>query len=289
MRYLSPLRYPGGKARLAPFLERIIESQTPRPTHYAEPFAGGAGAALQLLHKGVVSKVHLNDLNPGIAAMWRAILQERCAFVQLIETTPLDVNEWRRQRDIYRNPIGRDDVELGFATFYLNRTNRSGILHAGPIGGLEQVGKWKLDARFNRANLVKRVETVATMKERIIITELDGLDFLDGLRDLGEDMFVYADPPYIVQGDGLYLHAFDEIAHIGLANKLQSISSPWLLTYDDDPRITEVLYRDGRCATFQIAHTAHKQHIGSEAMIFSENLTLPDLEVTSGRQALWAN
>ncbi|GAA1180118.1 D12 class N6 adenine-specific DNA methyltransferase [Corynebacterium glaucum] len=289
MRYLSPLRYPGGKARLAPFLERIIESQLPIPTHYAEPFAGGAGAALQLLHRGVVSKIHLNDLNPGIAAMWRAILDECCAFVQLIKTTPLDVNEWERQRDIYRNPIGRDDVELGFATFYLNRTNRSGILHAGPIGGHAQHGKWKLDARFNRATLVKRVETVATMREHIIVTELDGLDFLDGLRDFGEDLFVYADPPYMVQGDGLYLHAFDEMAHIGLANKLQSISSPWLLTYDDDPRITEVLYRDGRCATFQIAHTAHKQHIGSEAIIFSEDLTLPDLEVTSGRQALWAN
>ena len=288
MRYLSPLRYPGGKARLAPFLQRIIESQNPSPLHYAEPFAGGAGAALHLLHGGVVGTVHLNDLNPGIAAMWRAILRESRAFIRMIETTPLDLAEWKKQREIYRTPIGRDDIELGFATFFLNRTNRSGILHAGPIGGHDQRGKWKLDARFNRANLVKRVEVITAMREHIIVSELDGLVFLNSLQDLGNDLFVYADPPYIVQGDGLYLHAFDEMAHIELANKLRSIQSPWLLTYDDDPKITEVLYRDGRCATFEIAHTAHKQHIGSEAMIFSTGLELPDLEVTSGRQAQWA-
>ncbi|MCT1563109.1 DNA adenine methylase [Corynebacterium glucuronolyticum] len=288
MRYLSPLRYPGGKARLAPFLERVIQAQDCVPSHYAEPFAGGAGAALKLLYDGVVEQIHLNDLNPGLAGMWRAMLEETDAFLQLIATTPVTLEEWKRQREVYLTPIGRDDLELGFATFYLNRTNRSGILTAGPIGGLEQRGEWKIDARFNRAGLINRVKVVADMKKGISVTELDGLDFLGTLNHLGDAVFVYADPPYIVQGEGLYLHAFDEIAHLQLAEKLADIESPWILTYDDDPRITEMLYKGGRCATFPIAHTAHKQHVGSEAVIFSKNLKLPDMEITAGRIAQWS-
>ncbi|MGS2664773.1 DNA adenine methylase [Corynebacterium glucuronolyticum] len=288
MRYLSPLRYPGGKARLAPFLKRVIQAQDCVPSHYAEPFAGGAGAALKLLYDGVVEHIHLNDLNPGLAGMWRAMLEETDAFLKLIATAPINLEEWKRQREVYLTPIGRDDLELGFATFYLNRTNRSGILTAGPIGGLEQRGEWKIDARFNRTGLINRVKVVAEMKKGISVTDLDGLDFLDTLNYLGDALFVYADPPYIVQGEGLYLHAFDEIAHLKLAEKLAEIESPWILTYDDDPRITEMLYKGGRCATFPIAHTAHKQHVGSEAVIFSKNLELPDMEITAGRIAQWS-
>ena len=287
MRYLSPLRYPGGKARLAPYLARLISAQYPKPRQYAEPFAGGAGAALHLLHDAVVDKVHLNDLNPGIAAFWRASLDSPNQFAREIGAVPLTIGEWRRQAEIYANPSGRDDFELGFATFYLNRTNRSGILDAGPIGGFEQLGRWKIDARFNRDALAKRIQTIADMRHRIYVTESDALDFLNSIQDAAEDVFVYADPPYLVQGEGLYLHAFDAEAHLELAQVLASADFPWILTYDDDPRITNLLYSGGRCATFDIAHTAHRQHVGTEAVIYSERLVVPDMEITAGRVARW--
>ena len=287
MRYLSPLRYPGGKARLGPYLSRLIEAQDPRPTQYAEPFAGGAGAALYLLRKGLVQQIHLNDLNPGIAAFWRASLDHPNKFCQLIRSIPLTVEEWHRQAETYRTPQDRDDLELGFATFYLNRTNRSGILDARPIGGFEQLGRWKIDARFNREALCARIQANADVRQGILVSELDALTFLDVVSSHGSDLFVYADPPYLVQGEGLYLHAFDANSHLALAQVLSSASFPWLLTYDDDPRITEVLYENGRCATFDIAHTAHRQHVGTEAAIFSADLIVPDMELTSGRHARW--
>lgn len=287
MRYLSPLRYPGGKARLAPYLARLISAQDPRPGQYAEPFAGGAGAALHLLHDGLVDKIHLNDLNPGIAAFWRASLDYPNQFCQKIFTIPLTIEEWRRQAYIYAHPAGRDDLELGFATFYLNRTNRSGILDAGPIGGFEQLGRWTIDARFNREALAIRIQTIADMRHRIYVTEYDALDFLASIQDVSADVFVYADPPYLVQGEGLYLHAFDAEAHLELARVLASADFPWILTYDDDPRITSLLYNGGRCATFDIAHTAHRQHVGTEAVIYSEQLIVPDMEITAGRIARW--
>lgn len=287
MRYLSPLRYPGGKARLAPYLQRLINAQTPRPAHYAEPFAGGAGAALKLLADDVVDEIHLNDLNPGIAAFWRSITTAPEDFCELIDATSVDLEEWHRQREIYYAGETGNDLSLGFATFYLNRTNRSGILHAGPIGGLEQKGKWKIDARYNKAGLIQRVKAVARLSSRIHVTQLEGLKFLEKVSTLDSNVFIYADPPYIVQGDGLYLHAFDESAHVDLADKLAGTRSPWMLTYDDDPRITDILYNNVRSARFPIAHTAHKQHIGTEAVIYSDTINVPDLELTTGRAAEW--
>jgi DNA adenine methylase len=268
-------------------LARLITAQDPKPRQYAEPFAGGAGAALRLLHDGVVDKIHLNDLNPGIAAFWRASLDYPNRFTQEISSVPLTIEEWRHQVEIYENPAGRDDFELGFATFYLNRTNRSGILDAGPIGGFEQLGHWKIDARFNRDALAMRIQTIADMRDRIYVTEYDALEFLNSIKDTAEDVFVYADPPYLVQGEGLYLHAFDSESHLKLARLLASANFPWLLTYDDDPRITNLLYSGGRCATFDIAHTAQRQHIGTESVIFSEQLVVPDMEITTGRLARW--
>ena len=287
MRYISPLRYPGGKARLAPYLKRLITSQNPRPRQYAEPFAGGAGAALSLLLDGVVDFIHLNDLNPGIAAFWRSSLDLPDAFCAQIQSIPLNLDEWYRQREIYVNPACRSDLELGFATFYLNRTNRSGILGARPIGGLEQSGPWKLDARFNRTTLSERVQAIANLRNRIFVTEQEGLQFLEELEVLSDDVFVYADPPYLVQGEGLYLHAFDAGDHLALAQLLGAARHPWILTYDDDPRITARLYAGGRCATFDIAHTAHKQHVGREAVIFSRGMEIPDMAITAGRTARW--
>lgn len=211
MRYVSPLRYPGGKARLAPYLTRLIRAQSPQPRQYAEPFAGGAGAALHLLRNRIVERIHLNDLNPGIAAFWRASLDRPNEFCRLIRTVPLTIDEWHHQAGIYTNPAGRDDLELGFATFYLNRTNRSGILDAGPIGGFEQLGRWKIGARFNREGLCTRIQAMADLRHLIYITEYDALDFLSGVQDVASDVFVYADPPYLIQGEGLYLHAFEAL------------------------------------------------------------------------------
>ncbi|SHJ13258.1 DNA adenine methylase [Actinomyces denticolens] len=291
MRYLSPLRYPGGKARLAPLLARIAACQDPVPTHYAEPYAGGAGAALRLLADQVVTDIHLNDLNPGIAAFWRTITTkdgaaELCA---LMDATPVTVQQWHHQHRVYMNDEGGgDDLTLGFATFFLNRTNRSGILDARPIGGLNQTGRWKIDARFNKTALRQRIEAVAAHEGRIHITQADGTAFLDSLAPLGPRVLVYADPPYVEKAHDLYLHAFDNDAHQRLATALTSAPWPWVLTYDDLETIWDGLYAQQRCARFDIPHTAGIQHVGSETIVYGPTLTLPgDTRVTRTSTARW--
>jgi DNA adenine methylase len=273
-RYLSPLRYPGGKGRLAGFVGRLIEAQPARAATYVEPFAGGAGVGLRLLFDEYVDDVVLNDLNPGIAAFWRAVFDDTDSFLELVAEANLTVEEWYHQRDRYRS--GGSDLELGFATFYLNRTNRSGILDARPIGGLEQTGKWLIDARFDKEKLARRVRVLARYASRVTICEEDGVGLVEGY--LGDaSSFIYADPPYLVEGDDLYLDAVSWEDHQRLAALLKSANVGWFLTYDADSRITNDLYFGLRCAVFQTSHTAATQHVGQEYAVFADSLQVPSL------------
>lgn len=286
-RSLSPLRYPGGKSRLADYLARLIRVQTPRPREYAEPFAGGAGAALRLLANEEVRFAHINDLDPGVAAFWRAMFVSTEDFAQRILANEISVDEWHRMRDIYANPEQYDDLDLGFATFFLNRCNRSGILRARPIGGLDQSGTWKIDARFNRADLADKVRYVGEYRNRVALTEMDARDFLRAMTEHDSDVLVYVDPPYLVQGERLYLDALSYQDHQELASDLKLSALPWFMTYDADDRIPHDLYQGLRCASFDISHTAATQHIGSEYAVFSNGLVVPDMEMIRGTTARW--
>lgn len=282
-RYLSPLRYPGGKGRLARFVGELMAQQPDRPTRYAEPFAGGAGVGLRLLFDEYVDEIILNDLNPGIAAFWRCLFHEPKALLERLAACEPTIEEWHRQHATYKAATS-DDAELGFATFFLNRTNRSGILNARPIGGLGQTGRWTISARFDKNVLAARIRRLAIYASRVTICEEDGVLFLQ--RYLGhKDLFAYADPPYLVQGDDLYLDTFTWTSHQRLAELLTSHDDGWLLTYDADPRIVDELYVGMRCATFSTSHTAAVQHVGTEYAVFAPSLLVPSLEWLGTRSA----
>lgn len=288
MRYVSPLRYPGGKARITPFAVELLAAQSRRPRRYAEPFAGGAGSALTLLVGEHVDLIHINDLNPGIAAFWRCVFNQTKRFVKLVEDVEISLDAWHAAREVYLNPKRRTDLELGFATFFLNRCNRSGILTARPIGGLEQTGRWKIDARFNRSELARRISYLGSYRRRVQLSELDARDFLTSLTPYRRELLAYVDPPYLGQGDDLYLDKLSSDDHRALASQLRKSPLKWFLTYDADDRVTDELYVNFRCAEFDIKHTAQVNHIGCEFVVFSDNLAVPDdLQVLSTAKGRW--
>jgi DNA adenine methylase len=277
MRYISPLRYPGGKARLAPYIAGLIARQRPRPRSYAEAFAGGAGAALRLLVNGEVDHIYINDLDPGISALWRCIFQDSEHLAKMAEDEEVSVEAWRHHAAVYRNPAGKSDRELGFSTFFLNRCNRSGILRARPIGGLDQNGTWKIDARFNRDALAERIRFLGEYRNKVTLAQQDARSFIQGLELKSADVLLYVDPPYLVQGDRLYLDSLGRKDHEELAYILRNTNLRWLLTYDADKRITEELYKGFRCVEFDVFHTAQIQRTGVEYAIFGNQLILPEV------------
>ncbi|MDH3044292.1 DNA adenine methylase [Gordonia alkanivorans] len=256
--HASPLRYPGGKATLAGFFETTIEALgLDRPT-YIEPYAGGAGAGLELLLKDVVGVVVINDLDPAIHACWNAMVKNSDAFLRLLSKTPLTVDEWKSQREVYRrrHDAGVDPLALGFATFFLNRTSRSGVLGAGVIGGFAQAGTYKIDARFDKKALQARIEKLAELGGRIRVTKQDGAARLREYLPK-DNVFAYVDPPYVEKGSSLYMSAFKEQDHKELAKVLNGHANMnWVLTYDVSDFIRD-LYKAREVSEFRLLYSAH--------------------------------
>lgn len=273
----SPLRYPGGKSCLYPLITAMLRENGLRFPHYAEPYAGGASLALALLYGGHVSDIHLNDIDPGIWSFWNSVLNDTDALTSLIETTAVTVPEWRRQKEIYKSSDLSDPLSLGFAAFYLNRTNRSGIIGtAGVIGGLAQEGNYKIDCRFNREELTKRIRRIRKYRSRIHLTRHDALEFLKyGSEEFPQKTFFAIDPPYYAKGSSLYTSFYSPDDHALVADAILSMKHPWVLTYDAVDEIT-ALYKDRRQFLFDIKYSVQTKRIGTELLITSKNMKVPD-------------
>jgi len=275
-KFNSPFRYPGGKSILSKTISKLLKDNNLYDSTYIEPYAGGAGAALNLLYTESVSEIVINDLDRAIYSAWYSILNHTEDFVKKIENTPITVDERIKQKDIYSNK-NSSILDLGFATFFLNRTNRSGILNAGVIGGNQQLGKWKIDARFNKEKLIERIEKVSLYKDRIKLFNLDGIDLLKKYRK-ENNFFIYLDPPYVNKGSVLYMNSFNIQDHKELANYIKENLSEkyWLVSYDNT-RIIKELYNDFRIKEFSISYSAAKFQKGKEVFIFSDQINNPFL------------
>jgi len=267
----SPLRYPGGKSQLTPFVIELLHNNKLLDGAYVEPFAGGAGIAWHLLLKGYVQEVYINDLNPSIYAFWKALLEDNDKLCGLIEDTAVTIDEWHNQKEIQKKATP-STLELGFSTFFLNRTNRSGIIKGGVIGGKDQAGNYKLDCRFPKESLIKKIQDIYLFKEEIHLSNLDANDFIRNvLPALSNRSLVNIDPPYYVKGKGLYQNFFEHEDHVTLFNSIETITQPWIVTYDNTPEIN-CLYAPYKPEAFQLNYTAQKKCKGSEVLIYGPGL-----------------
>ena len=270
MAYYSPLRYPGGKGKMYTQTLEILTNNNLLGCTYIEAFAGGANLALNLLFNGHVDNIILNDIDPAIYSVWSAILNYGPEFIELIMTTPITIEELEHQKEIY-NSSRNNVLELGFATFYLNRTNRSGIITAGPIGGLNQTGNYLIDCRFNRKSLADRVQRIYDNRERIQVFDLDARDFLH--LPFPDNSFFFIDPPYFLKGGQLYKNFFTEQDHVEIAKIVKELNYPWVVTYDNVDEIKTIYsFNDG--IEYELSYTVEKKYIGSEIMFYRQDLDI---------------
>lgn len=278
--FYSPLRYPGGKGKLSLFMEYMIDRLGHRGGTYIEPFAGGAGIAVELLLKNVVNRIVINDYDKGVWSFWKAILTETDRFVEQVRTVPLTIDEWYRQHEICVNQNDKYSFELGFATFYMNRTNRSGIIKGGVIGGLEQAGNWTMDVRFNREDLINRIQNIASRKKDIKLYNKDISSFITNYVPLYEDnAFIYFDPPYYKKGKQLYMNYFSHEDHVRIESAIrQHINCDWIITYDDVKEIEEI-YKDYQLYLYDLNYSISAKCKASELMIFRNEILPPTDEM----------
>lgn len=268
--HYSPLRYPGGKNCIFPFVSKIFYENNLLGSSYAEPYAGGAGLALRLLFEGYVNHVYINDLDNSIYAFWSTVVDRPDDLCKWIRSVKVSIPNWKRYKQIQQNGENEDSFELAKATFFLNRTNISGVIKGGVIGGQEQKGKYKIDARFNKTDLINRIQKIAEQKSRITISNLDGLSFISKLDKRKEDIFIYLDPPYYQKGADLYMNFYNKDDHKKLSKHVHRMRKKWMVSYDNHDFILN-LYAEDRKIAYKLSQAASNR-VGDEIIIFGNGL-----------------
>lgn len=270
----SPLRYPGGKSKLYDFVLAILKENNLLGQTYFEPFAGGAGLALKLLLKDQVRRIIINDYDHSIYAFWYSILNYTEEFCEKIKITDVTLDEWDKQKEIY-NSHNCNTFEQGFSTFFLNRTNRSGVIKGGMIGGRSQDGDYLINARYNKEDLISKIKSIADKKNQIILTNMDAKELIESdFLNHYYKLLINFDPPYVIKGSQLYKNSFTENDHRELYKAISKCKRKWIVTYDICPLITE-LYSNFRSNKIDIQYTVNKNLKAKEYVFYSNNLILP--------------
>lgn len=277
--YYSPLRYPGGKNKLAAFIAQIcIDNKI--SIHYIEPYAGGASVALSLLFQGYVKKITINDKDRSIYALWYSILNHTDELCDLIENCSINTEIWKNQKAIQKNKHSESLLSLGFSTLFLNRTNRSGIINAGVIGGVEQLGNYKMDCRFNKIDIIARIRLIASKKNKIKLYNKDAIELIEMIKSKPNNAgsIIYFDPPYFDKGSSLYLNHYKKDDHLEVSEMVKSINEiHWIVSYDNVEDIKN-LYNNFRKKEYSFKHTAFESREGKEILFFSPELILPNID-----------
>lgn len=273
----SPLRYPGGKNRIANFIAQICVDNNISGL-YVEPYAGGASVALYLLFSNVVKNIIINDKDRSIYAFWYSVLHHTDKLCRLIQETDITIDNWHKQKKIQNRKKYVGLLELGFSTLFLNRTNRSGIISGGIIGGLSQSGTYKIDCRFNKEEIIRRIKQIAQKKDCIKIYNLDAIQLIRKLERQKtkklSDALIYFDPPYYKKGGYLYLNHYIKADHRLVAEAITSLPYKWIVSYDNVPEI-QTLYSGFQCIQYSLRHTAHSSRDGGEILFFNPNIRIP--------------
>jgi DNA adenine methylase len=271
----TPLRYPGGKSQMTPFVINLLKENDFFYGEYAEPFAGGCGIAMTLLLNDFVSRVYLNDIDPAIYAFWASVLRHTDELCELVETTDVTLEERDRQRAVFLGEKKGTVVARGFATLFLNRTNRSGILRGGVIGGKDQKGEYKLDCRFNRDDLVRKIRRIGANRDKVALSRLDAVTFLRTVIPRShEKTLVNLDPPYFKRGPELYTNFYEPSDHAQLAKEVAALRRRWIVTYDDAPEIRK-LYSRYPTFSSSLNYFAQEKRVGQELLVLDPKLKVP--------------
>lgn len=279
MDFYSPLRYPGGKGKIANFIKLVFEKNLLLDGCYVEPYAGGASVALSLLFGEYASKIVINDYDRAVYAFWYAVLNKTKRLCEMIADTPVNMETWKNQKQIQRQKESADLTNLGFSTFFLNRTNRSGIIKAGVIGGNDQQGNFKIDARYNKEDLIMRIKRIAKYRDRIVLYNLDAIALIKKIAtDLPDRTLIYFDPPYYVKGKELYVNHYKHEDHVLVAQMINGLTQfRWIVSYDNASEIKK-LYKGSKKIEYSLNYSAVNATKGSEVMIFHKNLFIPKVE-----------
>lgn len=273
----SPLRYPGGKNKLYSYLKYIVKENG--VSTYIEPYCGGAAIALKLLINQDVKKIMINDYDKSIYSLWYSILNNPEEMKQRVYNARFNMDEWIIQKNIQQKKENASMTELGFSTLFLNRTNRSGIINAGPIGGKKQDGNYKMDCRFNKEALIRKIDIISSLGSKINLYNKDALDFISTNIAKTRNSLTFFDPPYYEKGRKLYTNFYEHVDHVDLRNSINKTmkNKKWILTYDLSADIKD-LYSEYEYYTYYLNYSLANSGKGKELIIYSDSVSSSNVD-----------
>ena len=274
----NPLRYPGAKSKLVPYIQQLLKAENLVGCTFYEAYAGSAAVSFGLLEKGIIKKAVINELDPLIYSFWYSVMNHADDLVQIIEDTDISINTWE-EMSRYRDSEYLEDktpLQIGVAGLFLNRTIFSGILKANPIGGMEQISNYKIDCRFNKARISESILKLANFAAQVELHNLDALVFLKNQTKYrrNNNTFVYIDPPYYEKGPSLYRYYYIDNQHRELANFIKKKAYPWLISYDDSPVIQKI-YSTRKQQPIYLDYSVNTKRTAKELLI--SNLEIPPM------------
>jgi DNA adenine methylase len=228
----SLLRYPGGKSR-GKLKDKIIEHIAEHHSggSFGELFFGGGGITLNLIKEKVVDNVIICEKDIALADLWWQIIDDPRDLIRKVERFTPSV---RAFKDVKERVLAEQGN--GFDFLVVNRLSHGGRgVKAGPQGGHNQQGQYKIDCRWKTETLVKTIGLLHRLFGTVDV------DWFCGSYDdapWGID-YLYMDPPYWSVGDELYQHNFTEDDHLALFDYLRGRGG-WLLSYNNCPEVREL-------------------------------------------------
>ena len=226
----SPFRYPGGKTWLVPTARKWFAEAAPG-SHLIEPFAGGGIISLTAAAEHYFEHVTMVELDDDVAAAWQTILSDDCHWLTKRIASFVVTSE--NIHDVISH--ASDGVkERGFSTIVRNRTNHGGILAKG--SGVIKTGEngKGIGSRWYAGTLVKRINDVYRIRERITYIHGDAFDVMERYLD-DENAFFFIDPPYTIASRRLYTHF--EVDHRRIFELASQMRGHFLLTYDNTEEV----------------------------------------------------
>src|SRR3990167_6998031 len=238
MHFYSPLRYPGSKRKLCNYLDKILAKNNYSPQVLIEPFVGGGSVFINFLLRHKEGKVVIEDKDELIYNFWKTLFDEPSYLIRFVKKVRVDLKTFDRYRHVSSHTDKFSRKKLAEACLFLNRTSFSGILNnsAGPIGGREQKSIYKIDCRFGRENLIKKIKSISAFKNRVVVLPYNWEETLKYVA--GEDKYknarllYYFDPPFYKKAAQLYRYHFDNVSHKNLRDRLMKLKQAWILSYD---------------------------------------------------------
>jgi DNA adenine methylase len=223
---LSPLRYPGGKAK---FLKKIIPKIYTPYDEFREPFVGGGSVFLTALKEiNPMAKYRINDLNYSVFCFWKELKENGDELIDKIEQIRKVSLDGRLLYNQFKpKDISRSCFDEAVRFFVLNRITFSGITDCGGFSE-ESFQKRFTNSSINRLRILPKL-----LKNVIIENE----DYESLIFEPGKSVFIFLDPPYFsaskskLYGKNGDLHLFFD--HNRFAQNMKKCRHHWLITYDD--------------------------------------------------------